>query len=253
MSPPARPNACLPEGPISPFDIACASYLYESMTDYARSLDRFRTRIGVENDLDLTKEDHRYALLKFLNDWGCRNLAKDWHGLAAVELERWYCGARERLDSFGGPLSALDARSRRDLVDVFDELSTPIVARKKSKGHEVIVSFGPTAASKTLFVLRPSLFPAWDGPICKKLGYERDGESYAQFAKNVHDKIDESEQRCKQRGFILEGLPRILGRPSYTTLVQLFIEYYWITLTRGVSLRGRAEISEWLSWCAPPD
>jgi hypothetical protein len=242
MSPRAQRNSCLPEGPISPFDIACASYLYESMTDFAGSLDRFRTRIGAGNDLDLSKDDHRYALLKFLNDWGCRSLATD-----------WYCGARERLDSFGGSLSALDASRRRDLADVFDELSKPIVARRESKGKEVDVTFGPTAAAKTLFVLRPSLFPAWDEPICTKLGYKRDGESYAQFAENVRAKIDESERHCKQRGFSLESLTQILGRPGYTTLVQLFIEYYWITLTRGVSLRGRAEISEWLSWCAPPN
>jgi len=248
MSPQRPQAACLPEGPISPFDLACASYLYEAMTDYASSLDRLRTRIGVGNDLDPAVEEHRLALLKFLNEWGCRNLATDWHWLALAKLERWYCGARERLCSLENPPWSSDAQSRRDLADVFNELSTSIAARKMRKGREMLVSYGPTAAAKTLFILRPGLFPAWDGPIRSELGYQGDGESYAQFTTDVHAKIAESAECCKQGGFVFESLPEVLGRPAYTTLAQLVIDYYWITLTRRVKLRKREEISRWLSW-----
>ena len=244
-----RPQAaCLPVGPISPFDLACASYLYEAMTDYARSLDRLRTRIGPGNDLDPAVEEHRLALLKFLNDWGCRSLATDWHWLASTKLERWYCGARGRLASLEDPPWPSGARSCRDLADVFDELSTCVAARKMRKGRELLVSYGPTATAKTLFILRPALFPAWDGPIRCELGYQGDGASYAQFTADVHAKIAESAECCKQSGRILESLPRVLGRPTYTTLAQLVIDYYWITITRSVKLRGREEISRWLSW-----
>jgi hypothetical protein len=247
------PDACLPEAPLSPFELALASYLYEAMTGYGASLHRLRSGLGPRDDLDLRLADHRVALLRFLNEWGCRNLARDWHGLALTEIERWYGDARERVDSFDPPRQALDSASRRDLVDVFDELSTRIIAHRESKGRQIHVSFGPTATSKTLFVLRPSLFPAWDGPIREKLGYRGDGDSYARFVTDVHDKIDESSRHSKLGGFALESLPEMIGRPGYTTLVQLFVEYYWITLTRGVSLRSRDEISRWLSWCAAGD
>ncbi len=243
-----RQKGCLPQGPISPFDIACASYLYEAMTDYARSLDRLRERIDTGRDLDLTEEDQRRALLKFLNDWGCRNLARDWHWLAAREVERWYRAARERLDGLDEFLASGSAKGRRDLIDVFDELSTHIVSRRTSKGGEVSVSFGPTATSKTLFVLRPNTFPAWDRPIRNKLGYEGDGESYAQFVEDIHSKIDESKQHFEQGGFAFASLPQQLRRPDRCTVVQLFAEYYWVTLTRGVSLRSRDEIVQWASW-----
>jgi hypothetical protein len=221
------------------------------MTDYARSLDRLRRRIGAGNDLDLTRDDHRLTLLKFLNDWGCRPLAVDWHWLAAAKLECWYCGARERLNGLRGALSPLDDASRRDLADVFDQLSRPIAARKMSKGREVLVSYGPTAAAKTLFILRPDIFPAWDGPIRDKLGYEGDGASYAQFTADVHAKIAETLEACRTTTCDFEHLPQLLMRPSYTTLAQLVVEYYWVTLTRGVALRRREEIATWLSWCAP--
>ena len=240
--------AGLPPGPITPFDLACASYLYEAMTGYASSLDELRRRIGIENVLDLSVEEHRLALLTFLNSWGCRNLATDWHHLALDQLRRWHCGARERLDGLDVPPWPSDARSRRDLADVFDELSASIAARKMRKGRELRVSYGLTATAKTLFILRPSVFPAWDGPIRSELGYSGDGSSYAQFTADVHAKIAESAEQCGQGRPLLESLPKVLGRPAYTTLTQLVAEYYWITITRRVTLRSCEEVSRWLSW-----
>ena len=54
------------------------------------------------------------------------------------------------------------------------------------------------------------------------------------------------EQRHRHR----PHLPRLGLRlhPTYTTLTQLVVDYYWIAITRGVKLREREEISRWLSW-----
>ena len=198
--------------------------------------------------VDLATEKHRSALLTFLNAWGCRGLATDWHWLASAGLECWYCRAREWLAALEGPPWALDATNSHALAEVFDELSTCIAARKTRKHQELLVSLGPTATSKTLFILRPDLFAAWDRPIRDACGYQGDGASYAQFTADVHAKITESSARCSEGRPLLEGLPQALGRPEYTTLTQLVGEYYWITLTRRVKLRGCEEIAEWLSW-----
>jgi hypothetical protein len=223
------------------------------MTGYAGSLDKLRSETGAQRELDLMDDGHRRALLKFLNAWGCRNLALDWHWLALEQLESWYGDCRESLDALADPGLTLDRALRQDLVDVFNDLSARIIAKKSRKGAEVQVSFGPTATSKTLFVLRPSLFPAWDGPIRDKLRYCGDGDSYVEFLENVHDRIDECTGLSKPAGLDLDDLPGILGRPDYTTLAQLIVEYYWITITRGVSLRAPQEISVWLSWCTDSD
>jgi hypothetical protein len=219
------------------------------MTGYGASLDRLRSSIGAGNDLDLTSEDHRLALLRFLNAWGCRNLVTDWHPLALTELQSWYSRAHEQLDGFNGMGLTLDSNSRHDLIDMFDDLSTRTIAHRRANGRDVLVSFGPTATSKTLFVLRPALFVAWDGAIRETLGYRGDGRSYARFAEDLREKIEESKRQARLGGLDLESLPKRLGRPSYTTLAQLFGEYYWITQTRRVSLRSQEEISKSLSWC----
>lgn len=240
---PKKPG--LPEGPIQPFDLACACYLYETMTDYAGSLDRFHARFGAA--LDLSLEDHRLALLKFLNDWGCRPLAKEWHWLASQKLERWYQGAQDQLRPLNGPLAQLDLTRFGDLAKVFNSLSPRIAAKKIRNGKVMLVSFGPTATSKSLFALMPQALPAWDEPMRKAFGYDGKGASYVKFVKDIQRKIAETEQYCGSQGFTLEGLPAKLKRPAYTTVVQLIIEYYWITISRGVSLPSRDTVREWLS------
>jgi hypothetical protein len=199
-------------------------------------------------DLDLTRAGDRRALLGFLNAWGCRNLAVAWHDLADEVLERWCEETRARLAALAGSPVMLDAASRHNLAEAFDELAGSIAAHKTRDGRELLISFGPTSTSKTLFILCPELFPAWDGPIRDALGYRGDGESYAQFTADVHAKIAESVAASRQGAALFERLPQLLGRSPYTTLAQLVVEYYWITLTRRVRLRSRDEVSRWLSW-----
>ena len=206
---------------------------------------QFHAKFGAA--LDLSLEDHRLALLKFLNDWGCRNLATEWHGLASEKLDRWYSGARDLLRLPDGSPANLDVTRLGDLARVFDSLSTRIAAKRTRKGRVVPVSFGPTATSKSLFALMPHALPAWDEPMRKAFGYDGDGESYVEFVKDIHRKIVETEQYCGSRGFNLEDLPAKLGRPAYTTVVQLMVEYYWITVTREVSLPSKDTVREWLT------
>ena len=237
----------LPAGPIQPFHLACACFLYESMTAYAKSLARLRTTVG--DALDLSREDHRLALLGFLNDWGCRNLATKWHGLDSEALERWYDEARDSLPLPDDSPNDLDAARLRDLAQAFDSLSKRTAAKRRTKnGRLSSVSFGPTASSKCFFALRPRLLPAWDDPM--RTAFEHDdgtGASYVEFMKDIHRKIEETEQDWTSRGLRLAEFPAKLGRPTFTTVAQLMVEYYWITVTRGVSLPSGANMKAWLS------
>ena len=83
----------------------------------------------------------------------------------------------------------------------------------------------------------------------KAFGHVGDGESCAEFVKHIHCKIAETPQSCGSRGFDLEELPAKLGRPAYTTVGRLIIEYYLITTTRRVSLPSKSTVREWLAWC----
>jgi hypothetical protein len=50
--------------------MAFTSYVFVPMTDYDRSLKKFRD--DVNGSLKLDKEDLRLALYTWLNKWGCR-------------------------------------------------------------------------------------------------------------------------------------------------------------------------------------
>ncbi len=240
----------LPPGPIEPLDMAVACCMYKEMTSYAGSLDRLRESVGPDPDLSL--DDHRAALLQFLNDWGCRNLAKAWHERASDALEGWWSSTRDWLEQLPDDPGYFDAARLREVARAFRLLSESNAAEKTRQGVDLQVSFGPTATSKTLFALRPSALPAWDGPMRKAFGYDDDGVAYAHFVRDLHEKIAETAVCFNERGLELSGLPTELGRPAYTTVAQLVIEYYWITVTRGVSLPSSDVLRGWLSWCDSP-
>jgi len=58
------------------------------MTDYDDSYLRFKQK--TQPSLDLNVEQHRIALIKWLNDWGCRQFAIDYHDLASREILGWF-------------------------------------------------------------------------------------------------------------------------------------------------------------------
>ena len=165
-----EPMKGLPPGPIEPLDLAVACCLYKEMTSYARSLDRLREAVGPT--LDLRSDDHRAALLQFLNDWGCRNLAKAWHERASHALEVWFSGSRAWLDLLPDDIGDFDSVRLGEVARAFDLLSDANAAEKTRQGVDLQVSFGPTATSKSLFALRPNMLPAWDGPMRKAFGYD---------------------------------------------------------------------------------
>ena len=69
-------------------DLALACYIYARMTDYDSSYYRFLEETAPLLDLRLAQ--HQAPLLKWLNDWGCRQFAKEYHSLAAEEICEWY-------------------------------------------------------------------------------------------------------------------------------------------------------------------
>jgi len=65
-------------------ELAYACPLYAAFTDFDKSIIEFR-RVA-SPALDLGNAAHRKALLKWLNSWGCRQFAKDYHPMASRAL-----------------------------------------------------------------------------------------------------------------------------------------------------------------------
>jgi hypothetical protein len=237
---------------------------------YDDSLSQFSRR--VEGNTDLSKDEHRLALLHWLNQWQCRQFSLAYHDLASEGLLEWH---RE----FGGFLPPRDKQlwevpesTVEEYAGVFDSLAKKVACYRDTGrgaaaapeaaaaaepgmtpgGKKVAVSFGPTAAAKILFVLRPKVFVAWDEPIRAGLHYDGSGRSYATFLIRLREELLDLREQCRAFSFDLEDLPEALGRPL-STPAQLLDEYYWATVTREVGAPSRQQLARWLSWYTPPD
>lgn len=234
--------------PVSLGALAYASNVYNAMTDFGSSFREFQRRVHPKPDLD--DADHRQALLTWLNAWGCRHLALACHEDVSRELVSWYTLARYRLPGSADRLADMGDGVLDKFAELFDDLSTLPAREVVRNGSRFLISFGPTAASKTLFALHPHAFLAWDAVIRKGFSADGSGASYVRFLKASRHKASEIAEQCSRQGLDVEDFPKRLGRGDSTT-AQLIGEYYWITMTRNVKPPDAATLREWLAWSYP--
>jgi len=67
------------------FQLAYACRLYGEFTDFDATYERFLS--VTHPSFDVLNASHRKALFKWLNAWGCRQFAVDYHGLASENLK----------------------------------------------------------------------------------------------------------------------------------------------------------------------
>lgn len=141
-------------------EIAFACFIYSHMSDYDRSYLDFVKETSPR--LDLRLERHQMALLKWLNEWGCRQFSKDCHGLAAKEIGEWYEKARVRLFPMDRTLLSLSSEDFALTEQAYDGLvSRTASRRKRGVEHENKVTIGPTGTSKILGFFRDYARKKW--------------------------------------------------------------------------------------------
>ena len=165
-------------------NLAFACYIYSRMTDFDSSYEKLLST--TQPQLDFHSEEHVSMLLEWLNAWGCRQFAKDYHGLAAQELAEWY-------DTIGNQIfdkdKALLELSDQDLnlVDrAYGSLINKTASmRRTAAGNSVRVEVGPTGAAKILFAWRPQALIPWDDPMRARQANStgRRGRIWTTFAK----------------------------------------------------------------------
>ena len=227
-------------------EIAFACYIYSHMSDYDRSYLRFVKETSPQ--LDLRLRPHQMALLKWLNDWGCRQFSKDYHGLAAKEIGEW-------CEEFGARLFPMDrallSLSDEDLALVehaYDNLIARTASRKKREnGYETKVTVGPTGTAKILFAVRPNALIPWDEPIRERFGADNSARSYVNYLLTAKGHLEELSQECDKRGYRLSDLPQLLGR-STSSIVKMIDEYFWVTISRSCPVPSDDELMRWVTW-----
>ena len=114
--------------------LAVACLLYNSLTPYNNSLVNFRSATGYR--IDLTIQEHRDALLKWLNDWGCRHLSKNQHHVASQSILNWYQTNCATLFNEKTPLWQLEDQEIETAANAYGSLKDRIGARRSRYGNE---------------------------------------------------------------------------------------------------------------------
>jgi len=202
---------------------------YEGITGYDRALED----LWAATDRSVDPEDprHRDALIRWLRRSGCRHLRRQDGARTSEALLGWWRRWRADLPSRDRNLVDLGGRELAAAGGAFDDLAARVAAaRSGERGHEP-VTFGPTAAAKTLFALRPRTFVPWDAPI--RAGLHGDG-SYRTFLAASAEALRGFSARV---GVSVEELPQKLGRPG-SSPAKLVDEYLWARVTRKLDPPG---------------
>ena len=239
-----------PQMPSSRFDItlpelAFSVFVYRSMESFDVSLSQLWECTGGEPDLLL--KDHRQALIRWLNQWGCRQFALEYHQVASENLLSWYRDFGARLVAHGKHLWELNDDELMAAGEAYAALSKRVASLKDRDGKLLPVSIGPTGASKILFSLRPQVFVAWDGPIRRALGHNGGLDSYVKYLQQVRSSLENIEKICHANGFGLNELPHKLGSPE-SSLPKLIGEHLWVTLTRQCAPPTSEVFHRWARW-----
>ena len=224
--------------------IAVAGLLFNSLTPYNTSLVNFRSATG--DRMDLAIQEHRDALMNWLNDWGCRHLSKDQHQVASQSILDWYQTNCATLFSDKTPLWQLEDQEIETAANAYGSLKDKTGARRVRGGNKREVHIGPTAASKILFAIRPQALMPWDEAM--RVAFKCDGspESYFDYIIEIRGLTLHIGDLCRNKGFQIDDLPQKLGR-SNSTVLALVNEYIWVTVTRKVELPSSEVLTQWAS------
>jgi hypothetical protein len=203
------------------FELALAHYLYNKIESYDESLTKFLNDPENQN-FDFHNDKQTTALLEWLNKWGCRHISKASYSTLCKTLPIWW--NQNNMAHYLNDESTIS--------NIFDSLRKIIV----SDDNERTVTFGPTAASKTLFIIDKDYFIPWDQEIRKKTKNSPDGKGYYNYLTNSKNEFNELLTRLIESGIVWEEQKTLFQ--NYISDMKLIDEYNWITKTKKMKLEN---------------
>ena len=210
-------------------ELETACHLYGDRTNFDESYRDFLT--ATNNTPDLSRPDHRDALLHWLRRWYCRQFARRYSKLSSQELLTWH---GEHITSLVPPdrhLWELPDGELRSVGKAYESLSGRTASYRRRDKHDIRIRFGPAGTAKILFALRPRAFLPWDIKIRKRLGYGKGGHSYVSYLGELKVfLLRDVAPICRHHNLSLTELPQRLKRPR-SSVPKIIDEYLWVTLT----------------------
>jgi hypothetical protein len=227
-------------------ELAFACFCYQRMTDYDGSY--LLLRQATQPFIDLGNQAHRQALLIWLNQWGCRQFAVEYHEHAAQELLQWHIKFNPLMFPQERNIWELNEADYQFIGTAYHSLANRIASFRNRNGNKIPVSVGPTGAAKILFAIRPNVCAPWDDPIRDSLQFDGSANSYVAFLRQVNQQLQEIRPTCEANGFTLAELPDRLDR-NQSSVPKLIDEYYWMTITKNWTPPQPNVFQSWAAWC----
>jgi hypothetical protein len=226
------------------FELAYCCRLYGHFSGFDVSLNRFRERTAPALDPDL--KEHRAFLFEWLNSWGCRQFAKGHHVTTASDsLITWARLWLKELPPPDAHLTNLSAKEVELSAAAYEALMGSRASfRFLPGGRSAPVTFGATGAAKTLFALRPNVFPPWDEAIRAQLRLAGVASSFREYLTAVSDQLREL---ATEAGVAVAALPELVDRPD-SSPPKLIDEYNWVVMARGCPPPTPDELLRWSEW-----
>jgi hypothetical protein len=120
----------------------------------------------------------------------------------------------------------------------------PASRRTLNSEKVAVVTYGPTGTAKTLFALRPNVFPPWDDPIRMRLGFGSDGTSFQRYLTEVASTL---RALAAEAAVPVAALPQLVERPN-SSPPKLVDEYNWVVRTRRCPPPTQEEVLRWAQW-----
>jgi hypothetical protein len=226
--------------------IACRAYTAFG-GEFDDSLREFVAKTG--RSLDLESNDCCSALMKWLNEWGCRQFAKDCHDDAVGRIRLWAQRYLRDLPVEAGSILELTENDIHRAAGAFNALKELEASQRGSRRGAVSVRVGATGAGKIMYALRPHALAPWDDAIRERLHCDGSANSYARFIRAVMHEVEELLADAGKHGINRSQLPAAIGR-SESTLPKIVDEYFWVTITRGFAVPKESDLVTWARWCA---
>jgi hypothetical protein len=227
------------------FELAYACRVYGEFTDFDADYRSFLDK--TKPVLDILNPEHREYLLHWLNAWGCRQFALEFHDLASEHLITW---GKKNLICLPPTESSLLTFTDADFINAgvsYADLRDLQASVRQRGGYSYPVTFGPTGAAKILFALRSQVFPPWDTLIREHLGYDGSQESYMEYLQWVRQELQEVIADAEAHGIAMADIVSTLGRP-FSSLLKLVDEYNWVTITKGCKPPSLEDLNDWWRW-----
>ena len=160
-----------------------------------------------------------------------RHLNRASEAVSTAALSEWAETWVPHLPEPSRPLPELSTDDITTVAVAYGHLAETVSGARRLTRREVPVHFGPTAAAKTMYALRPNACAPWDDPIRDGLGMGGNDAAYRAYLQIIVRALTQTAARA---GVAMKDLPTCVGRPD-SSPPKLIDEYLWMRITRAVA------------------